>query len=97
MTRNSFDRDNQGDTQKLQVHVSPDVDYSYRDIVNIYVGQGDVVLEFGNHHRAMTGHATIANRMVLTLANAYALQSQLKKALDEAQSQIDQHLKNQQS
>lgn len=93
MSKNTSKNDNDEENQKIQIHVSPDIDYSYRDIVNIYVGHGDVVLEFGNHHRSMVGHATISNRMVLTFSNAYALQNQLKRALDEAQVQIEQQLK----
>ena len=41
--------------QNIQVHVAPDLDYSYRDVANIFVGAGDVVLEFGNLHRSMPG------------------------------------------
>ncbi|NRB81338.1 MAG: hypothetical protein HRU38_22180, partial [Saccharospirillaceae bacterium] len=50
--------------QKLNMHVSPDLDYSYRDVANIYVGNGDVTLEFGNHHRSMPGNVSISDRIV---------------------------------
>ena len=62
------------DTDEIQVHVAPDLEYSYRDVANIYVGAGEVTIEFGNHHRSMPGHVTIANRIVLSVANAYDLQ-----------------------
>jgi hypothetical protein len=83
--------------QNFQVHVSPDLDYCYRDIANIYVGSGDVVLEFGNVHRSMPGNITIGNRIVLSMANAIDLQQKLGQVLQEAQKQIqEQFLKQQQ-
>jgi hypothetical protein len=83
--------------QNIQVHVSPDLDYSYRDIVNIFVGAGDVVLEFGNLHRSMPGNVTISNRIVLSMANAIDLQQKLAQVLQEAQKQMqEQFLKQQQ-
>jgi hypothetical protein len=83
--------------QNIQVHVSPDLDYCYRDVANIYVGAGDVVFEFGNIHRSMPGNITIGNRIVLTMANAIELQQKLGQVLQEAQKQIqEQFLKQQQ-
>jgi len=82
--------------QNIQVHVSPDLDYSYRDIVNIYFGSGDVALEFGNVHHSMPGHATISNRIVLSMANAIDLQQKLGQVLQEAQRQLQEQFKQQQ-
>lgn len=76
----------------IQVHVSPDLDYAYRDIANIFVGAGDVVFEFGNHHRSMPGHVTISNRIVLSVASAYDLQQRLQQALMEAHQRLQQNL-----
>jgi len=79
-------------TQNIKMHVSPDLDYCFRDIANIYVGNGDVTLEFGNHHRAMPGNITISNRIVLTTAAAYELQQQLQNVLMQAQQQLQMQM-----
>ncbi len=81
--------------QKIQVHVSPDLDYAYRDMVNIFVGTGDVVFEFGNHHRSMPGNITVSNRIVMTYANAFDLQQKLQQVLMEAQKQMAQQMQQQ--
>ncbi len=82
--------------QNYQVHVSPDLDYCYRDIANIYVGAGDVIFEFGNIHRAMPGNITIGNRIVLTMANAVELHQKLGEVLQQAQKQLQEQFKQQQ-
>jgi hypothetical protein len=79
----------------IQVHVSPELDYIYRDIFNVYVGAGDVVIEFGNLHRAMPGHASISNRIVMSVANAYNLHQTLQQALQAAQMQVQKNLQEQ--
>ncbi len=76
----------------VKFHVSPELDYLYRDIVNIFVGSGDVVFEFGNHHRSMPGHVTVSNRIVVSLATAYDLQQKLQQVLLEAQKQMQKSL-----
>lgn len=83
--------------QNIQVHVSPDLDYSYRDVANIFVGPGDVVFEFGNMHRSMPGNVTISNRIVLSMANAIDLQQKLGQVLQEAQKQMQEQFKQQQA
>ena len=80
------------EAKNIQVHVPPELDYLYRDISNVFVGQGDVVLEFGNFHRSLPGNATISNRIVLSIANAYELQNSLTQALAEAQKKLQQDL-----
>jgi len=82
--------------QNYQVHVSPDLDYCYRDIANIFVGAGDVVFEFGNMHRSMPGNITIGNRIVLSMANDIDLQQKLGQVLQEAQKQMQEQFKQQQ-
>ncbi len=88
--------DNQNDdnnvTQKIKAHIPPDLDYMYRDISNVFVGQGEVVLEFGNFHRSMPGHATISNRIVLSVGNAYELHNSLGQALADAQKKLQESL-----
>ncbi|OQY59155.1 MAG: hypothetical protein B6245_08140 [Desulfobacteraceae bacterium 4572_88] len=79
----------------VQFHVSPDLEYVYRDVFNVYVGAGDVVIEFGNLHRAMPDHATISNRIVLSVANAYNLHQTLQQALQAAQMQLQRNLQAQ--
>ncbi len=83
-------------TAGVQFHVSPELDYVYRDVVNIYVGPGDVVLELGNRHRSMPEHVTIANRIVLSIANAYDLQKRLGEALTDAQEKLREQVRQQQ-
>jgi hypothetical protein len=87
---------NKNSQQNFQVHVSPDLDYCYRDIANIFVGAGDVVFEFGNLHRSMPGNITIGNRIVLSMANAIDLQQKLGQVLQEAQKQMQEQFKKQQ-
>jgi hypothetical protein len=88
---------NEQGQQNFQVHVAPDLDYSYRDVANIYVGTGDVVFEFGNLHRSMPGNITIGNRIVLSMANAYDFQQKLGQVLQEAQKQMQEQFKQQQT
>ncbi|HKJ88424.1 MAG TPA: hypothetical protein VKA48_07935 [Gammaproteobacteria bacterium] len=76
----------------VQIHVPPDLDYVYRDAFKVFVGQGDVVLEFANHHRSSPGQVTIGDRIVLSIPNAYHLQQKLQQALQEAQVQLQKEL-----
>ncbi len=80
------------ETKDVQFHVSPDLDYSYRDVFNVFVGVGEVVIEFGNIHRSMPGHATLSNRIVLSVGNAYALVQALQGSLQEAQARLQSNL-----
>lgn len=84
-----------GNAPGIRFHVSPDLDYTYRDIFNVYVGSGDVVIEFGNQHRAMPEHATIGNRIVMTVGNAYALIQTMQKTLQEAQVKLHEQMQAQ--
>lgn len=90
------EENNKETEQQFQVHVSPELDYCYRDVANIFVGAGDVVFEFGNVHRSMPGNITIGNRIVLSMANAIDLQQKLGQVLQEAQKQIQEQFKQQQ-
>lgn len=78
---------------ELQVHVAADLDYLYRDMVSIYVGGSEVLLEFGNAHRALPGQVTIGNRIVLGLATAYDLQQRLQQTLQDAQRKLQAQMR----
>ena len=80
---------------EIQFHVPPELEYVYRDIFNVYAGVGDVTIEFGNHHKAMPEHASISNRIVMTVGNAYILVQTLQEALQKAQAALQHGLKNQ--
>ena len=81
--------------QNVQFHVSPELDYIYRDVFNVYVGVGEVVIEFGNLHRSMPTHATIGNRIVMSVGNAYTLIQTMQQALQEAQIKLQRNLQEQ--
>lgn len=80
---------------KIKVHIPAELEYTYRDIFNVYVGSGDVVIEMGNRHRSTPDHATISNRVVMSIANAYNLQQTLSQALQTAQTRLQNSLKEQ--
>lgn len=80
------------DGQQVQFHVSPDLDYNYRDVFNIFVGAGDVLIEFGNIHRSMPNHATVSNRIVMSLANAYNLSQTIQQLLQEAHLKMQENM-----
>ncbi len=81
-----------GESGLLRCHVPQDLEYVYRDIFNVYVGAGDVVIEFGNHHRSMPEHATISNRIVMSVSNAYTLMQTMQQALQRAHDQLQKNL-----
>ncbi len=85
----------ENNTPDIQFHVPPDLEYVYRDVFNVYVGSGDVVIEFGNQHRSMPEHATIANRIVMTVGNAYTLIQTLQKTLQDAQIKLHEQMQAQ--
>jgi len=87
---NQQDAAGQQQQQQLQVHVSPELDYSYRDFFSIYVGAEEVIIEFGNRHRAQSDRASIHNRIVLSVANAFRLQQGLGRSLQEARRRIQE-------
>ena len=76
----------------IRFHVAPDLEYVYRDIFNVYVGSGDVVIEFGNLHRSMPEHASISNRIVMSIGNAYSLMQTMQNALKQAHDRLQQDL-----
>jgi hypothetical protein len=86
------EKNEQHENRNIQVHVPPELEYHYRDIANVIVGTGDVLLELGNFHRTMPSNATISNRIVFSIATAYELHNRLGQALAEAQQQLQQSL-----
>lgn len=80
------------DVQRIQVTFADNLDYKYRDILNIFVGRGDVVLELGNLHRSVPNQATIGDRIVISLNNAYDFHHRLGQALQEAQDRLQQEM-----
>jgi len=90
-----MNEENKNDIKKIQFHVSPELEYIYRDIFNVYVGAGDVVVEMGNRHRSMPEHATISNRIVMSVGNAYTLVQTLQQALQETQLKLHEQLQTQ--
>lgn len=83
-------QDNQ--VTKVSVNFAENIDYKYRDILNIFVGRGDVVFELGNIHRSVPDQATIADRIVVSMASAYDFHARLGQALKEAQEKLQQEM-----
>ena len=98
MTKENSDKKiltEQTEAPAVQFHVPKELEYVYRDVFNVYAGVGDVVIEFGNHHRSIPEHASISNRIVMSVGNAYLLVQTLQKALQDAQAALQQGLQNQ--
>ncbi len=95
MTENENNRNNKGNEGKdqiIQFHVAPELEYVYRDVFNVYVGSGDVLIEFGNIHRSMPEHASISNRIVMSVGNSYKLIQAMQQALQHAHDQLQKNL-----
>ena len=86
------DKKTEGDEnrQAMQVHMSPELEYSYRDFFSIHVGMEEVVLDLGNRHRAQADRATIQNHIVLSIPNAVRLQAGLARSLEEARKRVQE-------
>ncbi len=74
--------------KEIAVHVSSDLDYLYRDIINIHAKPDSVLLEFGNEHLSPPKTATISNRIVVSIQNAYRLQYLLTQTLKKAEERM---------
>ncbi|MFA5904641.1 MAG: DUF3467 domain-containing protein [Desulfobacula sp.] len=90
-----IDKETETLTPGIQFHVPPELEYVYRDVFNVYAGPGDVIIEFGNHHRSMPEHASISNRIVMSVGNAYLLVQTLQQALQQAQAALQHSLRKQ--
>ncbi|MHC4872714.1 MAG: DUF3467 domain-containing protein [Planctomycetota bacterium] len=78
---------------QLQVHMSPDLEYSYRDFFSVFVGGEEVVIDFGNRHRAQADRATIQNHIVMSVQNAFRLNQALARSLEEARKRVQEAAK----
>ncbi|MEF2144299.1 MAG: DUF3467 domain-containing protein [Desulfovibrionaceae bacterium] len=58
---------------QLRLSCDPDLEYLYYDVFNVFVGPEEVVLEFGNRHRADPETGTIHQRVVLSPGTARQL------------------------
>ena len=74
--------------QQVQLQIPADLDYVYRDFFTIFAGPDDVILEFGNVNRSVSNQVKIANRIVLTPANALRLREALDRTISEMQRRI---------
>lgn len=78
--------------RKISVDYAEGVDYKYRDILNVFVGRGDVILEMGNLHRSVPNQATIGDRVAISLTTAYDFHARLGQALKEAQEVLQKEM-----
>ncbi len=74
--------------QTMEIHVRPDLEYKYRDLVNVYPSTSEMVLEFGNLHRSLRQQITIGDRIVLSLDNALRLAQALQQGLEAVQREF---------
>lgn len=75
---------------QLQMQFVNDLEYVYRDFFTVFAGPDDVVLEFGNVSRATPGQVRVADRIVLTPANALRLRELLDRTIDEMRRRMAQ-------
>lgn len=66
------------------------LDYHYRDASQVFVGQGEVLIEFANVNRAQLEEVTIVDRIVLSLPSAVRLANQLQVELNRAKEKFDE-------
>jgi uncharacterized protein (UPF0128 family) len=92
MTRKESQDKVDQESKGIQVDFAEGIDYRYRDVLNIFVGRGDVILELGNIHRSLPNNATIYDRVVISMANAYDFHARLGQALKEAQERLQKEM-----
>lgn len=85
------------ETQRVEVTFAEGIDYRYRDVLNIFVGRSEVVFELGNIHRSVPNQATISDRIVVSMANAYDFHARLGQSLKDAQERLQQEMRQQRS
>ena len=73
----------------FNVETRRDIDYKYRDVFQAFVGQGEVVLEFGNVSRSKRNQIAIADRIVLSLPSAIRLTQHLSEQLQRAKERLE--------
>jgi hypothetical protein len=77
---------------ELRVSAPEDLAYEYFDLFNVFVGPEEVVLEFGNLHRAKPGEATLHRRAVLSVSNAFKLAQSLQQTLSAMQERLREEM-----
>ncbi len=80
--------------ERIKVEIAPDVEYVYRDMVNISAKPDALLLEFGNEHLIPPGTITISNRIILSPRNAYRLYQTLGQTLQALERQSEENSKN---
>ncbi|GAB6888325.1 hypothetical protein JCM13304A_18240 [Desulfothermus okinawensis JCM 13304] len=88
-------KDRENKENKVEIYMSPDVDFVYRDVFHVFVGAGEVVIEFGNIQRMEPSKVIISNKIVLSLGNAYRLMKSLEDALKSAEDKFKEILSTQ--
>lgn len=86
----------EGQKNQIQLHVASDLEYCYRDLFNVYIGNEEVVVEFGNRHRSSPERGSVMNRIVLSVPSAFRLHQALGQGLKSAQEQIKKQQEEQQ-
>lgn len=81
------------ENHRVEVTFAEGMDYRYRDVLNIFVGRGEVVFELGNIHRSVPNQATISDRIVVSMANAYDFHARLGQSLKDAQERLQQEMR----
>ena len=76
--------------QQVHIQTPAELEYVYRDFFTVFAGPDDVVLEFGNVNRSGNNQVRIANRIVLTPANAVRLREILDRTIQEMQRRLQQ-------
>ncbi len=75
--------------QQIQVQVSPDLEFTYRDFFAVNVGMEEVILDLGNVLRSGGAlRAMVRNHIVLSVPNAMRLQQALARSIEEARKRI---------
>jgi hypothetical protein len=73
---------------KINVHVQPNMQYTYHDIFNLHVGEDEVVIEFGTRLRSAENEAIINHGVVMSLSNAIHLQQLLQQTITKMQQEF---------
>lgn len=88
MAKQPVKQEQEQEQDQIRVHVSPELDYKYRDVVSVFASAQEVILEFGSRHRSIKSAMTVYDRIVLSPANAVRLQQALGKSLTAVQEVI---------
>lgn len=91
-TMQDTEQDVGGQDGQIQVNIPPDLDYQFRDLVNVYPTLGDVLLEFGNIHRSLANQISISDRLVIPMHVAIRLTQILQNAIQQAQEAVQQQM-----